>query len=182
MDVVVAARDIDPGTEIGDADLAVRSVPERYVAADVVRSPSELNGRRPAVAVPAGASMTYALVDETGGRVPGPPVRRGERAVEVVAAGLPEMVVAGARVDVLITHDDRGSRGGRTELALEDVEVLAATPAPGSATPDSGSGAARVAATLRVTVAQAVDLIAAQSFAREIRLLPRAADDTAGRR
>ena len=35
----------------------------------------------------------------------------------------------------------------------------------------------RVAATLRVSVAQAVYLAAAQSFAREVRLLPRAAGD-----
>ena len=60
--------------------------------------------------------------------------------------------------------------GTRAELALEDVEVLAAR----SARDDAGP---KIAATLRVTVKQAVYLAAAGSFAREIRLLPRAAGD-----
>jgi pilus assembly protein CpaB len=60
-------------------------------------------------------------------------------------------------------------------LALEDVEVLAAAAAP----PADGGGAARVAASLRVTLRQAVYLAAAQAFARELRLLPRAVGDTA---
>ena len=41
----------------------------------------------------------------------------------------------------------------------------------------SQSPGPRVAASLRVTVKQAVYLAAAQAFAREIRLLPRAAGD-----
>ena len=57
-------------------------------------------------------------------------------------------------------------------LALEDVEVLAARPAPATE-----AGAPQVAATLRVTVRQAVYLTAAAAFAREIRLLARAPGD-----
>ena len=108
-----------------------------------------------------GAFVTY-------GALPAPEqpaaLRRGERAVEVVAAGLADLVVPGARVDVLITREEGG-----TELFLRDAEVLAAAPAAASAE----AGAARVAATLRVTLRQAVALTEAQSFAREIRLLPR---------
>jgi pilus assembly protein CpaB len=107
--------------------------------------------------------MELTVPDAPGGAL----VRRGERAVEVVAAGSPELVVPGARVDVLVTREGAG-----TKLALQDVEVLAAAAAPG----DDFAGA-RVAATLRTTVRQAVYLTAAQSFAREIRLLPRAAGD-----
>jgi len=64
---------------------------------------------------------------------------------------------------------------GRARTRLtghEDVEVLAAAP--------GGAGRAEtpsVAASLRVTLRQAVYLAAAQSFARELRLLPRAAGD-----
>jgi pilus assembly protein CpaB len=75
---------------------------------------------------------------------------------------------------VLVTRDGDGGAAAGTELALEDVEVLAARRAPGGARDD---GAERVAATLRVSVDQAVYLAAAQSFAREVRLLPRAAGD-----
>ena len=53
------------------------------------------------------------------------------------------------------------------------MEVLAASPADS----DSQSGARKVAISLRVTVRQAVYLAAAQSFAREIRVLPRADSD-----
>jgi pilus assembly protein CpaB len=94
---------------------------------------------------------------------------------EVVAAAPAGQVVPGARVDVLVTRDDRPGAPGRTVLALEDVEVLDAAAAPAA----EGAGTARVAASLRVTLRQAVYLAAAQSFARELRLLPRAAGDRA---
>ena len=99
-------------------------------------------------------------------------MRRGERAVEVVATGSAALA-AGARVDVLVTRE-RGSGGGDTELALEDVEVLATRPAPNR---DDGGGGPQRAATLRVTVRQAVYLAAAGAFARDIRLLARAPGD-----
>jgi pilus assembly protein CpaB len=88
--------------------------------------------------------------------------------------------VEGRADDVLVTRDGREGGGGRTSLALEDVEVLAAAPASedegGPRTSDSPAGP-RVTASLRVTLRQAVYLTAAQSFAREIRLLPRAPGD-----
>jgi len=63
-----------------------------------------------------------------------------------------------------------------TTLALEDVEVLGATRAPASGNgPDAELP--RVALDLRVSVRQAVYLAAAQSFAREVRVLPRAPGD-----
>ena len=102
----------------------------------------------------------------------GAPVRPGERAVEITAAGPPELVLPGSRVDVLVTRDHGGTR-----LALQDVEVLRAGGAPEG--PASAGAGERVSATLRVTVRQAVYLTAAQAFAREIRLLPRAAGDRA---
>ena len=95
--------------------------------------------------------------------------------MEVVGLGSPQLVLAGTRVDVLVTRDrDAGARAG-TELALEDVEVLAVRPAPD--TGGGSQGAPRVAATLRVSVRQAVYLAAAEAFAREVRLLPRATGD-----
>jgi pilus assembly protein CpaB len=82
--------------------------------------------------------------------------------------------VPGARVDVLVTRGGEGGAAAGTELALEDVEVLAARVAPPAARAEAGE---RVAATLRVSVRDAVFLAAAQAFARELRLLPRAAGD-----
>ena len=85
----------------------------------------------------------------------------------MVAAGSPQAVVAGARVDVIVTTERRA------RLALEDVEVLAARAALAA---EEGKGP-RVLATLRVSVEQAVYLVAAQSFARDVRLLARAPGD-----
>jgi pilus assembly protein CpaB len=106
-------------------------------------------------------------------RAPGPALRDGERVADVLAAAPAGQVLPGGRVDVLVTRDDRPGAPGRTLLALEDVEVLAAADAPAA----GGEGPARVSASLRVTLRQAVYLAAAQSFARELRLLPRAAGD-----
>jgi pilus assembly protein CpaB len=164
VDVLVARRPLVAGRRLGAADLALRHVPERFAPVGAEAIPDLLVGRRLAVPVPAGSPVGEHLlaVDLRAG----PAVRRGERAVEVVATGSPQLVAAGARVDVLVTRERA------TELALEDVEVLAARPGPAR----DGAGP-QVAATLRVTVRQAVFLAAAGTFAREIRLLPRAPGD-----
>ena len=92
-------------------------------------------------------------------------MRRGERAVEVAGAGSPELVVAGAQVDVVVVPERGGAR-----LAITGAEVLAARSLTG---PDETEGAARVAATLRVTSTQALSLASLEAGAREVRLLAR---------
>lgn len=170
--VVVARSELDGGRRVRARDVAVRHVPLRYAPADGLASVAEARGVALSVPVAAGAYLTAAHLSAAGGAGGPPPVRPGERAAEVVATGSPDLVLAGARVDVLITRDDAGR--GATELALQDVEVLAAAPA--GPAPEAAAGR-RVAATLRVTLRQAVLLTAAQSFAREIRLLPRSPGD-----
>jgi len=174
VDVVVARTDLGRGRRVRAADVAVRRVPARYAPAGAAAAPETLIGQRLAAAVPRGGYVGQAML-ATERDVAGPPVRKGERAADVVALGARSLVVAGARVDVLVTRDAQGgATTAGTELALEDVEVLSARPAPAGARDDAGP---RVAATLRVSVRDAVYLAAAQSFAREIRLLPRAAGD-----
>ena len=169
VEVLVARHPLSPGRRLGAGDLALRRVPQRYAPAGAAAVPELLLGRRLAVPVPAGAPVGEHLLEVP---VDGPAVRRGERAAEVIATGSPRLVTAGAHVDVLVTRERGSGAAGATALALEDVEVLAARAAPGR--DDEGP---RVAATLRVTVRQAVYLAAAGAFAREIRLLPRAPGD-----
>jgi pilus assembly protein CpaB len=171
--VVVARTDLAAGREVAAGDLAVRRVPVRYAPVGVATVPETLIGRRLAAAVPRGGYVGAGQL-ETEADVAGPPVRKGERAAEVVGLGAPDLIVPGARVDVLVTRDGEGGAAAGTELALEDVEVLAARAAGPAAREDGGK---RVAATLRVSIRDAVYLAAAQSFAREVRLLPRAAGD-----
>jgi pilus assembly protein CpaB len=170
MEVVVARADLAAGRPVEASDLAVRQVPVRYAPTGAATVPETLIGQRLAAPVERGGYVAAAMVASESD-VAGPPVRRGERAAEVIALGARALVVPGARVDVLVTRE--GGAAG-TELALEDVEVLAARPAPAAARDEGGE---RVAATLRVSVRDAVYLAAAQSFARELRLLPRAAGD-----
>lgn len=171
--VVVARADLRPGDALTPRVLGVRRVPARYAPEGAFAAPAALTGTRAAAAVAAGTDVVPALVDDGRGR--GAPVAAGERIAELVARAAPELVQPGARVDVLVTREDGGG-AGETRVALEDVEVLTARRAPEE---DRAPGP-RVAVALRTTLRQAVYLAAAESFAREIRLLPRAAGD--GRR
>jgi pilus assembly protein CpaB len=161
VDVVVAGRDLPPRRRLTPADLALRRIPARYAPVGGASLPEEVLGRRPVAAVPRGAYLGAAqLVDES---APTPArIRRGERAVEVAGAGSPQLVVAGAQVDVVVVPERGGAR-----LALTGAEVLAARPLEGA------EGAARVAATLRVTSRQALALASLEAGAREVRLLAR---------
>jgi pilus assembly protein CpaB len=161
--VVVAREALAPGDRLGAASLAVRRVPARYAPRGAFGDTAGLAGLRVRDAVPAGADVTASALDDGRRSVAGAPVRPGERVADVVAVA--PALSAGERVDVLVT------RGARTTLALQDVEVL------GARGTTSADGHARVEASLRVTLRQAVYLAAAQSFAREVRLLPRAAGD-----
>jgi pilus assembly protein CpaB len=169
--VATAARALPAGRRLETGDLAVRRVPGRFASAGGPVLPELLVGRRLAVPVPAGAALAEHLLDRGTAEAA---VGRGERAAEIVAGASPALVTPGARVDVLVTRE-RGA-AGETELALEDVVVLDARAAP-AATRDDGQP--RVAATLRVSAAQAVYLAAAGAFARDIRLLARAPGDRA---
>jgi pilus assembly protein CpaB len=164
VEVLVASGPLAAGRRLEPGDIAVRRVPERFASAGVV-VPELLVGQRLAVAVPAGAPLDDHLLERV---TAGPLIRRGERAAEVVGRASPELVVAGVHVDVVVTREHRA------ELALEDVEVLAARPVPAAEREGTGP---QVAVTLRVTVPQAVYLAAASAYATEIRLLARAPGD-----
>lgn len=182
--VLVATADIAPGTDLGRgaAALEIRRVPAAYAPPDALAEPADAAGLRPTGPIPAGGYVTagaLAPAQAEGGEAPGPPLARGERAVEVAVAGAGGQAAGaepGARVDVLVTTED-GPGGGRTFAALEDVELLDLRASePGDAAPD-GTAAPRALATLRVAAADAAFLVAAQSFAREVRLLARPPGD-----
>ena len=177
---VVVARDALPrGTALSPARLVVRRIPARFVPAGAVAAAGQLTGLRTAIAIPAGGLVAGGAVDDGEQAAPGAPIRPGERVADVTAVASPELVEPGSHVDVLVSRDGQDGGPGRTVLALEDVEVLAARPAAaaGAAGDTPAGDAPHVAASLRVSVRQAVFLAAAQSFARDIRLLPRAAGD-----
>jgi pilus assembly protein CpaB len=166
VNVVVAHRDVGPGRQLRAGDLALRRIPARYAPVGAAAVPEEVIGRKLAAAVPRGGYLAAGQFESEAQPVVAP-MRRGERAVEVVGTGSAELVVPGVRVDV-VTAAERGA----AQLALEGAEVLAVRAVPAPEDPQ-GPGAARVAATLRVTVRQALLLASLESRAREVRLLPR---------
>src|SRR4051794_2507001 len=189
--VVVTRADVPPGTRLKPQQLAVRQLPARFAPRDALAAPDQVAGQRTGAALPAGGYVTAGALQTPGGAnddgaLPGMPVKRGERSVDVAVAGGEELSSAppGTRVDVIVTTEPsgNGSRGGRTYLALQDVELLQARPADGTdgggaASGDGAAAHATTTATLRVTLRQAIYLTAAQSFAREVRLLTRAHGD-----
>jgi pilus assembly protein CpaB len=173
--VLVARRDVAAGARLTRGSVAVRRVPQPYAPRVRFESPHEVDGLRAAVAIAARTDVTPAMIDDGRAAAVTPPVRPGERVADIVAIGAPQLIGPGSRVDVLVTRE-RGDGSGATSVALSDAEVLAAAPAP----PADGQPAdrsARVALSLRVTARQAVFLAAAQDFARQLRVLPRARGD-----
>lgn len=168
--VVLVRGDVRPGDALTARRLGVRRVPARYAPRNGYSDPAALEGTRAAVALAGGTDLVPALVDD--GARPGPHVKAGQRVAEIVARATLEHIAPGGRVDVLITREAPDGRG-QTTLAMQDLEVLAARRAEDDATGQRAGP--RVAVSLRTSLHQAVELVAAESFAREIRLLPRGA-------
>jgi pilus assembly protein CpaB len=174
--IVVTRNDVAVGTVLHAALLSVRRVPTRYVPAGAYGRLADVVGLRAGVPIPRGVDVVQALLAAQGSDG-GPVLRAGERVVDLVATGSPALVRAGGLVDVAITRDGADGRDGHTDLALQRAQVLAAHAA--AAGTDDG-GAPRVAVSLRVTLRQALLLADAQTFARDIRVLPRAASAGGG--
>jgi pilus assembly protein CpaB len=177
--IVVAHEPIAAGSRVRERALAIRRVPARFAPGGTTGDPQVLVGQRAAVDIAAGTDLTAGMLARGAGEPrSGPAVGPGERVAEVVALGSPQLVTAGSRVDVLVTPEPRSDGPGEAILALEDVEVIAASQLTAADAP-AGKAAPgpRVAASLRVTLRQAVYLAAVQDFARELRLLPRTAGD-----
>jgi pilus assembly protein CpaB len=140
----------------------------RFAPPDALGSGTGLVGARLAAPVAAGSYLTAGLLRGSGGDE-GVGLRPGERAVELGVAGGGALAGAapGSRVDVVVSTQP-GDAGGRTFVALEDVELLGLR---------AGGGEGAALGTLRVTGRQAVYLAAATNFAHELRLLVRPPGD-----
>ena len=175
--VVVARRDLPRGTlvtpEIAHSALAERRVPLRFAPPRSLRAPGEAVGYRVLTPLSAGDYVGEAQLGRPRRRRHDDPTRSG-RLVEVAVTGANTIGPAlrpGALVDVLVTTAAH-SGSPRTYLALQRLELVDfrdSSPAAGEA--------ADATATLRTTLRQAVTLIAAQNFAREVRVVPRPEGD-----
>ena len=175
--VVVAGADLDAGAAIGPrqaaAKLELRKVPARFVPPGALENPAAAIGLVPAAAIPTGSYLLASQLrppraDATSALGLG----HGRHPVEIAVSGAEALLVAGAqpvgeRVDVVVTTEPSGPGAGRTYVAAAAVPLLALAPGAEGAT----EGVA--AATLGLTRSQALKLIAAESFARQVTLLGR---------
>lgn len=176
--VVVARAGLDAGRAIDPrraaTELERRRIPARFLPPGALRDPAEAIGLVPRATIPPGSYLLASQLrlprPDTGGSLG---LGRGRQPVEISVSGAEALLVAGAqpvgrRVDVVVTTEPSGSGLGRTYVAAAAVPLLALGPdADGAAT----EGVA--AATLGLTRRQALRLIAAESFARQLTLLPR---------
>jgi Flp pilus assembly protein CpaB len=166
----------------GDAErlLEVRRVPERFVPGGALAVPQQAIGRAAATAIPAGAYLLAAQLETPGRRHrrPGPTFGGNREPVQISVTGAEALAVgggdpAGARVDVIVTTEPGPGGGrGRTYVAAEGVRVLALAQS-GDAGPGDLPGVEGTTATLALTRPEALRLIQAENFARQVRLIPR---------
>jgi Flp pilus assembly protein CpaB len=175
--VLVARDDLKPGRPIEPrqaAALELRRVPARFVPPGALEHPAEAIGLAPVGVIPAGSYLLASqLRPPRAEPASAPGLGRGRHPVEIAVSGAEALLVAGAqpvgeRVDVVVTTEPAGSGPGRTYVAAAAVPLLALGPGAEGA---AAEGIA--AATLGLTRRQALRLIAAQSFARQVTLLPR---------
>ncbi len=180
QDVVVARRDLPRGmlmtAAVSRTALERRRVPSRFAPPGSLHAPREALGYRTLSALAAGDYVGAAQL----GRPRAGTDRsaaQGARLVEVSVTGAGTIGAAlrpGALVDVLVTTEGNGATA-RTYLALQRLELVDFRESANAA--DAQHEGPDATATVRTTLRQAATLVAAQNFAREVRVVPRAPGD-----
>ena len=182
--VVVATKTLPAHRRLTERTVAgaleSRRMPERFLAPDALDDPSQALGRRPAVAIPAGGYLVASQLAPVaaGGGEREPRLGHGRRPVEITVQGAGALAQArggpARRVDVVVTTEPTtGAGGGRTFVAARAIGLLDLRPGGGGTDPVATAAGESWVATLALTRAQALRLIHAQSFAREVRLIGR---------
>jgi pilus assembly protein CpaB len=173
--VVVASARLAAGKGLApnavESDLEVRQVPARFVPAGALRDPTEALGLVPAAAIPSGAYLLASQLHPPRSDRPGPRLAAGRRPVQIAVGGAAALAVDGAdpvgsRVDIVVTTEPDDGGVGRTYVAASRVPLLGLAAGP------EGDAAGAAEATLGLTRTQALRLIAAESFARQVTVMP----------
>ncbi len=175
--VVVLDSSLPAGKRIGPRQvgsaLALRRVPERFVPPGTLASPAEALGLVPRAPLPPGSYLLATQLGTARRRAARPPgLGGGRRPVEIAVSGAGALLAAGSppaglRVDVVVTGEPSGPGPGRTYVAAASAPLLGLRSGP-----EGSEAGAAAEATLALSKAQALRLIAAESFARKITLLP----------
>jgi Flp pilus assembly protein CpaB len=183
--VVVATGELDARREITARDAAevleLRRVPSRFAPGDSLTDPRQAIGSEPLAPIPAGAYLTATLLRvpvQRDRRSAAHPLAGDRQAVEITIAGAEALTAAGSdptgqMVDVVVTTEPQAGGGpGRTYVAADGVRLIALREADGPGAPEVGPmGPSSWVATLAATRSQALRLIQAHNYARELRLI-----------
>lgn len=173
--VLVATGELEQGRLLNPRLVAEklerRRVPVRFVPPDALAEPAEVLGLAPAAPIPTGSYLLAGQLRPPRSARAAPPLGEGRRPVEVEVSGAGALATFGAqpvgsKVDVVVTTEPSGSGSGRTYVAAPAVPLLAL-----GASSEGASGIST--ATLGLTRPQALRLIAAESFARRVTVIPR---------
>lgn len=177
--VLVVARALPGGRPLSRSilrrDLELREVPVRFAPPDALADPGEALGRKPFGPIPAGSYLLASQLREPGSRAPqAPSLGKDLQPVEITVTGAGSLAAlgpgSGARVDVVVAGEPVTGGRARVRIAAEGVRLIGLEPAaPEDATLAGTDG---WSATLALTREQALKLIEAENFAREIRLIP----------
>jgi Flp pilus assembly protein CpaB len=183
--VVVAAAELPARRPLRPADAAesleVRRVPARFLPPGAVDTRQAVIGLAPLAPIPAGSYLVVSQFrppGRDGGHARGSTLPPGREPVQIAVTGAEPLAAAGgpagARVDVIVTTEPAPGRGpGRTYVAAEAVRLLALEQGGSGRSETAGLvGPAAWTATLALTRPQALRLIQAESFARQLRLIP----------
>lgn len=127
-DIVVAARDIAPGSTLAEGDLTVARVESKYAPANVAATPSALFHRVAKLQIPKGQIVHESLLAEAGvsGGLPGV-IKPGFRAMTIEVnefTGVAGLLQPGNKIDVMARFQD-GDNGQTTRTVVQNIEVLA---------------------------------------------------------
>jgi pilus assembly protein CpaB len=129
--VVVAASDLDIGTELSKADIRIIDWPANAVPADAFSDPNQVMGRGIVLPIIQNEPiLPMKLASKEAGSGLPPAIPPGLRAVSVrvnEVIGVAGYVLPGTRVDVVATVSPTGSGNDMTsKVVLTNVQVLAA--------------------------------------------------------
>ena len=176
--VVVVSESLEPGRPLGRAtlerSLELREVPVRFAPPDALVDPGEALGRKPFAPIPAGSYLLASQLRVPGtGQPDGPVLGGGLSPVEITVTGAGALASAAgspaARVDVVVAGEPVTGGRARVSVAASGVRLIALEPADPE---EASAGGDSWSATLALSRDQALKLIEAENFAREVRLIP----------
>lgn len=178
--VVVVSETLEPGRPLDRGvirrALELRDVPVRFAPPDALSDPDEAEERRPLATIPAGSYLlaSHLRLPRSGGAGPPAELGGGLHPVEITVTGAGALASAGgavtARVDVVVAAEPVTGGRARVHVAAEGVRLIGLEPA--GPEDDASVGGDSWNATLALDRPQALKLIEAENFAREVRLIP----------